>query len=404
MSNSTGTGSVPDVRPRTFASSGPHVDTVQVPRTDVRKSSARRHGLDAELHTAVRHAALLRRGFYSVVLVVALAGQVSGAVHALDIPLLAAVPAVGALELGGVVVMANADVRRRLGEGATGSRLLSAAVAAGAVAFNWTAHPDPLLGGFFAGMSALGYLVWLTHTENSRRDRLRALEALPPTTPAYEPVGHWIRHPWLTHRAKSLAKAHPNLGLYESLDAARAELDTERRRKAIAAVLHRKIRAAVDPTTADIAVAVYDLDEIAVRLANRADYDELTDLIAEDLAPTRLASSPTQTHQPTTAQAPTFTGRTFGSASLGTRSRQLVVSPTLATHQHLGDGAALLQSTAASAQSAVSTGDLELLPHGGVGDQRRRRRDGDETVRPDSSRRWRCRWTSQMPLPTWMSP
>ncbi|MDG6107510.1 hypothetical protein Daura_48925 [Dactylosporangium aurantiacum] len=246
--------------------------------------------LDADLQRTVRRTSYMRQLFYFVVLLVALAGQVSGAVEALGIPLLWAVPAVGALELGGIVVLANADVRRRLGERATASRVLSAAIAGFAVAFNWMAHENKLMAGFFAGMSALGYLVWLMHTENQRRDRLRATGDLPPTTPAYEVVGHWIRHPWITLRAKNLAKADARLGLYSSLAAARAEKRKEVRTKAIAKVLHRKIRAAVDPTTADIAVAVYDLDEIAVRLADGADYDGLTALIAADLAPARLAS------------------------------------------------------------------------------------------------------------------
>ncbi|MEJ3749879.1 hypothetical protein WEI85_42295 [Actinomycetes bacterium KLBMP 9797] len=244
---------------------------------------------DVALDRAVRRASVMRQGFYIVVLLVALAGQVSGAVQALDIPLAAAIPAVGALELGGIVVLANADVRRRLGERAVGSRLLSAAIAAGAVAFNWLAHDDHLVGGFFAGMSALGYLVWLTHTENQRRDRLRATGDAPPTTPAYEVVGHWLRHPLLTRRARSLAKADPALGLYGSTRAARTQVARERRQRAIAKVLHRKIRSAVDPATADIALAVYDLEEIAARLSDRADYDRLTDLIAVDLLPERLA-------------------------------------------------------------------------------------------------------------------
>jgi len=254
-----------------------------------RAVSGGRATLDAALQRAVKRASVMRQGFYVVVLVVALAGQVSGAVEALGIPLAAAIPAVAALELGGIVVLANADVRRRLGERAVGSRLLSAAIAVGAVAFNWLAHEDHLLGGFFAGMSALGYLVWLTHTENQRRDRLRATGDLPPTTPAYEVFSHWLRHPLLTMRAKSLAKAAPELGLYTSISAARDESRRERRQRAIAKVLHRKIRSAVDPKTADIALAVYDLDEIAGRLARRADYDGLTDLIAADLAPARLA-------------------------------------------------------------------------------------------------------------------
>jgi hypothetical protein len=246
--------------------------------------------LDADLARTVRRTAYMRQGFYVVVLLVALAGQVSGAVETLHIPLVAAIPAVAALELGGIVVLANADVRRRLGERANASRILSAAIAAGAVAFNWLAHADHLLGGFFAGMSALGYLVWLMHTENMRRDRLRSTGDLAWTTPAYEVVGHWLAHPWLTRRARALAKADPALGLYDSLANARAAVRRERREAAIAKVLHRKVRAAVDPTTAEIAVHVYDLAEIATRLADTADYAALTTLIAVDLEPSRLAA------------------------------------------------------------------------------------------------------------------
>jgi hypothetical protein len=103
-------------------------------------------------------------------------------------------------------------------------------------------------------------------------------------------IGHWLAHPLLTRRARALAKADPSLGLYDSLDAARAAVRRERRQAAIASVLHRKIKAVVkDKDTADIAVHVYDLDEIAARLAAGADYAGLTALIAADLEPARLA-------------------------------------------------------------------------------------------------------------------
>ncbi|MBM0255654.1 hypothetical protein [Micromonospora sp. 4G55] len=171
-----------------------------------------REAWDADLARAVRQVAVLRTGFYVVVLLIALGGQVSGAMERLGMPWYVALPAVGALELGGVVVLANADVRRRLGEPAILSRVLSAGIATAAVAFNWLAHSNHLEGGFYAGMSLLGYLAWLMNTENQRRDRLRARQQLPPTTPAYEPVGHWLRHPWLTRRARSLAKATPTSG------------------------------------------------------------------------------------------------------------------------------------------------------------------------------------------------
>ncbi|WP_244235851.1 hypothetical protein [Micromonospora inaquosa] len=246
--------------------------------------------MDADLATAVRQAAWIRQVFYVLVLLVALVGQVTGAVQTLGVPVAVAVPAVAALELGGVVVMTNADVRRRLGERAIGSRLLSAAIAAGAVTFNWAAHPDHLAGGFYAGMSALGYLVWLMHAGNQRRDRLRVTGGLPPTPPAYEAFGHWICHPIVTSRARSIAKAD-GLDLYESLAVARTAIARRRRDTAIAKVLHRKIRTAVDPTTADIAVHVYDLDEIAARLAATADYNGLTTLLAADLAPERIMTA-----------------------------------------------------------------------------------------------------------------
>ncbi|MFE0527125.1 hypothetical protein ACFW0V_05950 [Micromonospora parva] len=238
----------------------------------------------------------MRQAFYVLVLLVALVGQVTGAVETLGAPVIVAVPAVAALELGGVVVMANADVRRRLGEHAILSRLLSAAIASGAVTFNWAAHPDHLVGGFYAGMSALGYLVWLMHAGNQRRDRLRVTGGLPPTPPAYEVIGHWICHPVITSQARSMAKAD-GLDLYESLTVAREAIACRQRDAAIAKVLHRKIRAAVDPTTADIAVHVYNLDEIAARLAATADYNGLTMLLAADLAPERIITAHSFRHR-----------------------------------------------------------------------------------------------------------
>ncbi|MEU8048415.1 hypothetical protein [Micromonospora haikouensis] len=249
-----------------------------------------RDDLDADVLKAVRRAAWTRQAFYALVLAVALIGQVTGAAQTLDVPLIIAVPAVATLELGGVVVMADADVRRRLGERALASRLLSAAIAAGAVTFNWAAHPDHLLGGFYAAMSTLGYLVWLIHAGNQRRDRLRATGNLPPTPPAYEVIGHWLRHPAITLRARTIAKAD-GLGLYDSLRHARAAIERERRNAAIAKVLHRRIRAALDTTTADIAVRVYDLDEVAERLTATADYNEVTNLLAADLTPKRIITA-----------------------------------------------------------------------------------------------------------------
>lgn len=252
--------------------------------------------VDEELAAAVRGTAKLRTGFYLVVLLVALAGQVSGAVEGLHLAWYVALPGVAALELGGMVVLSNADVRRRLGERALGSRLLSAAIAVFAVAFNWLSHANHLLGGFYAGMSALGYLVWLMSAGNARRDRLRAKGDLPPTAPVYG-WWRWLRRPAQTAQARALALAG-GLDLYASLDAARRAREAEqeaarqrRRQAAISDVLRRKIAASADRATAEIAVTVFDLDEIAARLAAGADYDGLTRLIAADLDPGRLLAT-----------------------------------------------------------------------------------------------------------------
>src|SRR5262249_60794447 len=97
--------------------------------------------------------------FYAAVALIALAGQTGAAVEWLHWWPLFALAAVAAVEFGGIVLSAYADHRRRLGERAWAARALSAAVAAGAVAVNWLGHHDRLQGGFFAGMSGLGYLV-----------------------------------------------------------------------------------------------------------------------------------------------------------------------------------------------------------------------------------------------------
>lgn len=227
--------------------------------------------------------------FYFVVLGVALTGAGQAAAGWLGWWPPFAFAAVAAVELGGVALSAHADERRRLGERAIGARLLSSAVAVGAVLVNYFGHAaDFGQACFFAGMSALGFSVWLIHSGARRRDQLRRVGKLGETAPVYGLLA-WLRHPALTLRARGLALADPALGKVGSLAAARAEVRREVRTSAIAKVLHRKIRASVDPATADIATAVYDLDEIAERLRVGADYAGLTALIAADLVPSRVA-------------------------------------------------------------------------------------------------------------------
>jgi hypothetical protein len=244
--------------------------------------------LDAELATSVRRAALTRRLYYAAVLAVALYGTATGAVTRFGLPWPVAIGGIFALELGGVVFLSNADTRRRLGEPARLSRLLGTAVTGAAATFNLLTHRNALLGGFFALMSVLGFLAWWLDVENKRRDRLRARGQLAGATPSYELWGHWVRHPVLTRRARDLARAYPQLGLHGSLQAAVITMRRERRNAALADALHRRIRVAVSKDMADIAVLTYDMDKVAGRLRDRADYDGLTALLGSELTAERV--------------------------------------------------------------------------------------------------------------------
>lgn len=251
--------------------------------------------------------------FYGVVLTVALIGSGTAAAGWLGWKPWAAFTAVAAVEFGGVVLSMHADERRRLGERAIAARLLSGAFAAAAVAVNWFGHQHVGQAAFFAGVSALGYLVYLLISSAKRRDYLRAAHELDDPAPVYGAV-QWVTHPWVTRRARTLALsnsvqrrtegAHPTtplLGRLGSLAAARAEIKAERRQKAIASALRGRIADRAGPVLADIAVHTYDVDEIARRLADQADYDGLTGLIAADLRPDRLAG-PTDRETATTDQ------------------------------------------------------------------------------------------------------
>ncbi|MGI5179541.1 hypothetical protein ACQEVZ_24740 [Dactylosporangium sp. CA-152071] len=259
---------------------------------------------DADLEKTNAWTNKLKAVFYLFVLLTALGGQVSGAVEVIGVPWWVAVPAVSVLELGGVVIMRTAEVRRRLGESAIFTYLLAVGIAAFATVFNWMAHDNKVTGAFFAFMSTVGFLVWALSTEHRRRDRLRANGQMSDLPPRYEFITHWVRHPWITLRARSMAKAKPSLGLTGSLFQAELAMRRDRRVKGISRVLEKKIRKAVDPVTAGIAINAYDLDRVADELERQADYVGLTDLIAADLLPSRIAAHQAPVRVPSIAGEP----------------------------------------------------------------------------------------------------
>lgn len=233
--------------------------------------------------------------FYAVVVAFAIMGQAQAATVWLGWPMLAAVAAVSTIEFGGIVLSIEADHRRQLGERAYTYRVLSAVVAALAVGINVYGHwRNPAQVGLFAGLSALGYTVWVLKSGADRRDALRAAKMLPPVPPAYG--AEWIRHPLVTWRARGIfmrdaeqrlgdEDERPGIGLYESLDAAREEIRMRKRNKAVEDLLRKQLSKGA---ASELAVTAYDLPRLAEAITAQADYEGLAALIGADLRPTKL--------------------------------------------------------------------------------------------------------------------
>jgi hypothetical protein len=266
--------------------------TATTPVDQPQRSQSQQNDSQPEPTTATPTTSKLRNlitaAFYLAVLAVALVGSAQAAAGKLDWKLPAALAAVSAAELGGVVLSMHADSRRRLGEHAIVARIISAAIAAGAVAINFFGHDNNRFQAcFFAGFSALGYTVYLIISAARYRDAQRAANKMVSTPPVYSPW-QWIRHPKITTDARRRAIKNPQLGTVASLEAARNAAQVAARRAAIATALRAKIATRVGPTYADIATLTYDMDRVAQLLADRADYNGLTDLIATELTAERI--------------------------------------------------------------------------------------------------------------------
>ncbi|MGZ0153719.1 hypothetical protein ACXJJ3_42085 (plasmid) [Kribbella sp. WER1] len=248
----------------------------------------------------------LMYGFYIVAAAGALTGQVWAGVEHIPFPDnwpvwgMAAVvaPAFAVLEFGGVVTAYAADLRRRLGERATGFRIMSFAAATVAAGFNLVGHWGdwtPAIG--FTGLSVFAYLLWLLYSEARRRDVLRNAGMMSRPAPVYG-LMQWLREPKVTAQARRLAVEH-GYGMHESLrivredNKAAAEQRAEdelraKRRAAIAATIERRVRAeAGDDIGADIAVTTIPLDLVADEVTRRVDVGLWGDLIEHDIRPTR---------------------------------------------------------------------------------------------------------------------
>jgi len=232
--------------------------------------------------------------FYLAMAGLALYGQSDGLMTWLGIDRLTALAVGFAVELLAAVLLGFADWRRTdRGEQAIAARVLSVAVALGVAALNYFAHQTHI-GQYmlFTGASLAGYAVWTLHSNARRRDALRAADRLAAQPPVFG-LAAWLRSPKTVWRARQLATADTSLSVHTAIAQARTELATEKRQRAIAAALRRKLARSLDATSADIAMVSYDLDEVAARLAKTVDYGRLTGLLAADIHPDRIAEGRT---------------------------------------------------------------------------------------------------------------
>jgi hypothetical protein len=304
--------------------------TTQETETGDRKAAAR-------AAIAAQLTGRTNRLFYVVVLCVALVGSSTAAQHWLidektepaTWHLAAALIAVTVYELGAVAVSRFADQRRQLGERAIVARIASAALAGGAITAQYLGHqPDTGPAVFFAGVSATGYVIYLLEAAANRRDALRRDGKLADTPPAYG-LGQWIRHFWITRRARALALANaearlrdktlPPLGRVASLVAAAEQVRAEKRLAAIEDALRTRIATGVDPTMAKIAVNTYDMGRVAAGIAAAADYPSLTRIITAELVPARLVKLDDAQGRATTAAASAIAEHVAGELAAVTR-------------------------------------------------------------------------------------
>lgn len=226
---------------------------------------------------------------YVVVLLTAGYGQATGIVALLDLPLLFAVPIVAVMELFAVVFAHNAQERRKLGEGAWASWIFAAALAGFAVVINWGGHyrTNVLLAGFFAGLSAAGFIAYLIISGGRRRDALRAEGKLANQPPIYGPV-QWITQPSLTRRARTLA-VEKGLKLHPSLKAARTELEAGKRRRAIYNLVRRDMDDAFGSQVAELVATVADPDRLAAEVERQVDWQRIAGALAARVDPEQFA-------------------------------------------------------------------------------------------------------------------
>lgn len=249
--------------------------------------------------------------FYGLAATTSLVGQVWAAaehITAAALPFwakcLVMVVPVTVIEVFGVAMAGRADLRMRAGHPGVRYLVLSAVAAGFAVVLNFWGHFEngapSWWSWLFAGVSVGAYVVWLFHSADRRNDAAVADKRKAGAAPQYG-VARWVKQYRLTRRARELAQEH-GIGLFDSLHMAEQDLRAEERRRLIGAAVRELIRADhKDPRRAKLAEVTYDMDRMARRVEELADYDGWASMVGRMLTPSELANAglvaPNRRHQ-----------------------------------------------------------------------------------------------------------
>jgi Cytochrome b subunit of the bc complex len=203
-----------------------------------------------------------------------------------------------AFELFAAILFLFAYIRRvQHGESAYLIRVVAWGMAIAVATLNWSSHKDEEAVIFALASLGAAFLAAVLE-ETKLRQTLRDLGYLGPRLPVYPLRMQLFERPLLA-RAKALAARDPGLGLYGSIDAARAELAEEQRkaeekrhRENLSNLLYKRFRRELgDDLLAQIATASHDMDATSAAIREEMNTAALAKAVAAELTPEALTGS-----------------------------------------------------------------------------------------------------------------
>lgn len=186
--------------------------------------------------------------------------------------------------------------RARRGENARLYWVISTLFAGLAAAINIIGHNELYLAAVFGGFSAAGFVIWLSEQIDAVKHAWDADGSIRAKVPAYAHLRQFESDEKIVKRARLLAHMHaeqhpdqPGMGIMTALETAREQLAVEdRRRRLIAVVAKRYKEAGFSADEIDLATLIYNTEQVAKDMMDRADNTGLAIGLAHGVSPTKL--------------------------------------------------------------------------------------------------------------------